>query len=73
MTAAAIRIIRSWSALRIITPDAAPVYEEVAPGAFLVTCHSGVSLAAIHAFETAGWIVDGTIPAAMEAFSLKRF
>lgn len=68
-----VRIIRSWAALRIITPDAAPIYEEIVPGAFLVTCHSGVSLAAIHAFETAGWIGEGNIPAAMQPFSLKRF
>lgn len=68
-----VRIIRSWAALRIITPDAAPVYEEVVPGAFLVTCHSGVSLAAIHAFETAGWIADGGIPDGMRDFSLTRF
>lgn len=68
-----VRIVRSWAALRIITPDAAPVYEELVPGAFLVTCHSGVSLAAIHALETAGWIVEGRIPDDMRAFSLKRF
>ncbi|MCM2474520.1 FAD-binding oxidoreductase [Rhizobium sp. CG5] len=68
-----VRIMRSWAALRIITPDAAPVYEEVLPGAFLVTCHSGVSLAAIHADETAGWIADGAIPDAMRDFGLRRF
>lgn len=68
-----VRIVRSWAALRIISPDAAPIYEEVVPGAFLVTCHSGVSLAAIHAFETAGWIGAGCIPTEMGDFSLKRF
>lgn len=68
-----IRVIRSWAALRIISPDAAPIYDEVAPGAYLVTCHSGVSLAAIHAFETAGWIADGHIPQTMNDFSLARF
>ncbi len=68
-----VRIVRSWAALRIITPDAAPIYEEVVPGAFLVTCHSGVSLAAIHALETARWIGEGRIPEQMWAFSLKRF
>jgi glycine/D-amino acid oxidase-like deaminating enzyme len=68
-----VHIIRSWAALRIISPDAAPIYEEVVPGAFLVTCHSGISLAAIHAFETAAWIGEGSIPGAMAAFSLRRF
>ncbi|MCD1634328.1 FAD-binding oxidoreductase [Martelella mediterranea] len=68
-----IRVVRSWSALRIITPDAAPAYEEVVPGAFLITCHSGVSLAALHAYESAGWLAEGAIPEAMAPFSLARF
>jgi glycine/D-amino acid oxidase-like deaminating enzyme len=68
-----VRVIRSWAALRIITPDAAPVYEEVARGAFLVTCHSGVSLAAIHARDTAGWIAEGAIPDTMSDFDRRRF
>lgn len=68
-----VRVIRSWAALRIISPDASPIYEEVVPGAFLVTCHSGVSLAAIHAFETARWIGEGGIPDRMKAFGRERF
>ncbi|WP_159948667.1 FAD-dependent oxidoreductase [Rhizobium sp. 18065] len=68
-----VRIIRSWSALRIISPDAAPIYEQVVPGAFLVTCHSGVSLAAIHANETAGWVEQGAIPPEMAGFDRRRF
>lgn len=68
-----VRIIRSWSALRIISPDAAPIYEEIVPGAFLVTCHSGVSLAAIHANETAGWVEQGGIPQEMAGFDRRRF
>lgn len=68
-----VRIIRSWAALRIISPDASPIYDEIVPGAFLVTCHSGVSLAAIHAFESARWIAEGRIPAEMTSFGLARF
>jgi glycine/D-amino acid oxidase-like deaminating enzyme len=68
-----VRVLRSWAALRIISPDAAPIYDELVSGAFLVTCHSGVSLAAIHAGETACWIADGAIPEDKDAFSLKRF
>jgi glycine/D-amino acid oxidase-like deaminating enzyme len=68
-----VRLVRSWSALRILSPDNAPVYDEIAPGAFLVTCHSGVSLAAIHADRVAGWIADGALPAEAAPFSLKRF
>ncbi|WP_145032934.1 NAD(P)/FAD-dependent oxidoreductase [Pantoea ananatis] len=68
-----VRVVRSWSALRIMSPDASPIYDEVSPGAFLVTCHSGVSLAAIHVFETAGWVADGKIPLAMRSFRMARF
>jgi glycine/D-amino acid oxidase-like deaminating enzyme len=68
-----VRVIRSWAALRVISPDASPIYDEIVPGAFLVTCHSGVSLAAIHAMETAIWIADGQIPDAMKTFGLDRF
>ena len=70
---AGLNVVRSWAALRIMSPDACPVYDEIAPGAFLVTCHSGVSLAAIHAAETAQWIAAGVVPASMRAFSLSRF
>jgi glycine/D-amino acid oxidase-like deaminating enzyme len=70
---AGVRAVRSWSALRIMSPDAAPIYEELVPGAFLVTCHSGVSLAAIHSFEAATWIAEGKIPESMAPFGLSRF
>jgi glycine/D-amino acid oxidase-like deaminating enzyme len=68
-----VNIVRSWAALRIISPDASPIYDEVAPGAFLVTCHSGVSLAAVHMKTVAAWIDRGAIPADMAAFGLERF
>ncbi|MCX5494379.1 FAD-dependent oxidoreductase [Kaistia dalseonensis] len=68
-----VRLVRSWSALRILAPDNAPIYHELAPGAFLVTCHSGVSLAAIHADRVAGWLSEGSLPAEAAPFSLDRF
>ncbi|MCB1388533.1 MAG: FAD-binding oxidoreductase [Rhodobacteraceae bacterium] len=68
-----VRLVRSWSALRILAPDNAPIYDEIAPGAFLVTCHSGVSLAAIHAGKVAGWIAGGSLPTEASPFSLARF
>jgi glycine/D-amino acid oxidase-like deaminating enzyme len=68
-----INIVRSWAALRIISPDASPIYDEIAPGAFLVTCHSGVSLAAVHMETVAQWVERGGIPAQMSAFGLQRF
>ena len=68
-----VRLVRSWAALRILAPDNAPIYHELAPGAFLVTCHSGVSLAAIHAERVAGWLAAGALPAEALPFSLDRF
>jgi glycine/D-amino acid oxidase-like deaminating enzyme len=68
-----VRLVRSWAALRILAPDNAPIYHELAPGAFLVTCHSGVSLAAIHAERVAGWIAAGSLPAEAAPFTLNRF
>jgi glycine/D-amino acid oxidase-like deaminating enzyme len=68
-----INVVRSWSALRIISPDASPIYDEIAPGAFLVTCHSGVSLAAVHMQTVAQWIDHGAIPTTMSGFGLQRF
>jgi glycine/D-amino acid oxidase-like deaminating enzyme len=45
-----VKLVRAWGALRIMTPDGIPIYEESksCPGAYLVTCHSGVTLGAFH-------------------------
>jgi glycine/D-amino acid oxidase-like deaminating enzyme len=55
---ARVRLVRAWGALRIMTPDGNPIYQqsETCPGAYAVTCHSGVTLAAIHAGTVAEWI-----------------
>lgn len=70
-----LNIVRMWSALRIMTPDGYPIYQqsESFPGAFLVTCHSGITLAAFHADKVAGAIVSGAIPADLNAFQENRF
>lgn len=69
------RLVRSWGALRIMTPDGFPIYQESVthPGAYVVTCHSGVTLAAQHAFTVAPWIAGGDIPSLLPAFSANRF
>ncbi|MGI4985776.1 MAG: NAD(P)/FAD-dependent oxidoreductase [Janthinobacterium lividum] len=68
------RIVRSWGALRIMTPDGLPVYEEsrAHPGAFIAICHSGVTLAAAHADTLASWIAGGARPDALDAFTTTR-
>ena len=69
------RIVRTWAALRVMSPDGFPMYQASAthPGAFAVTCHSGVTLAAQHAFTIAPWIAGGERPAAINAFPATRF
>jgi len=51
------RLVRAWGALRPLTPDGYPIYQESAscPGAYVVTSHSGVSLAAAHSFVIGPW------------------
>jgi hydrogen cyanide synthase HcnC len=69
------RIVRTWSALRIMSPDGFPIYaeSETHPGVFVVTCHSGVTLAAVHALELAPEILAGRLSERLAAFSPKRF
>ncbi len=71
----ALRIVRSWAALRVMTPDGLPVYEQSAqyPGAFVATCHSGVTLTAAHALALAPAIARGELPPAFAAYSARRF
>lgn len=70
-----LRLVRAWGALRVMTPDGYPIYQESrqCPGAFVVTCHSGVTLAANHVYSIAPWIVGGGSPAGVQAFTGDRF
>ena len=69
------RIVRTWAALRVMAPDGLPIYEQSSefPGAFVCTCHSGVTLAAAHALHYAGYVIDGALPPELARFSTKRF
>ncbi|WP_148252924.1 NAD(P)/FAD-dependent oxidoreductase [Aidingimonas lacisalsi] len=69
------RLIRAWGALRIMTPDGAPLYEASSryPGAYNLNCHSGISLAAFHANELARAIIDDRLEERWSAFSGARF
>ncbi|MBJ7223532.1 MULTISPECIES: NAD(P)/FAD-dependent oxidoreductase [unclassified Brenneria] len=70
-----VRAVRSWGALRVMSPDGFPIYDESEryPGAFLVTCHSGITLAPQHAGPVADWIAGGSKPDAIAGFSSRRF
>ena len=69
------RLVRSWGALRIMTPDGLPIYQRSAthPDAFLVTGHSGVTLAAAHARLLPLWIEGQADAPDLEAYSERRF
>ena len=57
------------------SPDGVPMYQESAthPGAYAVTCHSGVTLAAQHAFTIAPWVAGDERPSAIDAFPATCF
>ena len=68
-------LVRSWAALRIMSPDGLPIYEQSAthPGAYMATCHSGITLAAAHARFLPLWL-EGTKDAPdLSTFSEARF
>jgi glycine/D-amino acid oxidase-like deaminating enzyme len=68
-------VVRSWAALRVMTPDGFPVYAQSPqhPGAFLVTCHSGVTLAAVHGLDLAPMLARGRLAADLAPFRAERF
>ena len=70
-----LRTVRSWAALRVMSPDGFPIYQQSStqPGAFVVTCHSGITLAAAHALVLSKWIASDTQPDNLESFSGDRF
>ena len=70
-----LRVQRTWAALRIMTPDGFPVYlqSEAYPEAFSFSCHSGVTLAAVHAMDVSRWVLDGRVPSQYRCFHPERF
>ncbi|MFT4067941.1 NAD(P)/FAD-dependent oxidoreductase [Paraburkholderia sp.] len=70
-----VNVVRAWGALRVMTPDGYPIYEASTecPGAFLVTCHSGITLAANHAGAIADWIRGASEPVDINRFKASRF
>jgi len=59
-----------------MTRDGFPIYDQSGtyPGAFVVGCHSGVTLAANHALVLAPMIARGRLEAdVVGAFSARRF
>ena len=71
---AGLNVVRTWSALRVMSPDGFPIYDQSQsfPGAFVATCHSGVTLAANHVLALAPLIREGALPAEFQPFSARR-
>ena len=69
------QLVRSWGALRVLSPDGLPIYQEsrTMPGAFLVTCHSGITLSAAHARLLPDWLERGATAPDLEVFGEDRF
>ncbi len=69
------QLVRSWGALRVLSPDGLPIYQESAemPGAYLVTCHSGITLAAAHARFLPDWLEGTEAAPDLEVFGEARF
>ncbi|WP_011581268.1 MULTISPECIES: NAD(P)/FAD-dependent oxidoreductase [Chelativorans] len=70
-----LNVVRMWSALRVLSCDGYPIYahSNTHPGAYLVTCHSGVTLAAAHAHRLAPSIHSGSWDPIISSFGLERF
>jgi glycine/D-amino acid oxidase-like deaminating enzyme len=71
-----VNVVRTWSAIRVMTQDGFPIYDEseTHPGAFVLCCHSGVTLCANHALSVAPMIARGALDTSLVApFSARRF
>lgn len=71
-----LNVVRMWAGVRVMTADGFPIYDqsETCPGAFVVCCHSGVTLAANHALSLAPMIAAGHLDSNLVgAFSARRF
>lgn len=71
----ALNVVRMWSALRVLSRDGYPIYAQskTHPGAYLVTCHSGVTLAAAHANRLVPALLSGGRDTIIGSFGLERF
>jgi hydrogen cyanide synthase HcnC len=73
---ARLNVVRCWAALRVMPKDGFPIYDQSdsCPGAYLATCHSGVTLAANHALVLPPLIDAGKLAAEnLDAFRARRF
>ncbi|MDR3672025.1 MAG: FAD-dependent oxidoreductase [Holophaga sp.] len=72
---AALNVIRTWAGFRVLPIDGNPIYDQSssAPGAFIATGHSGITLAAGIALDLAPQFLAGQLGAEFNPFSARRF
>jgi glycine/D-amino acid oxidase-like deaminating enzyme len=72
---ATVNVVRTWGALRVMSADTFPIYEASpsCPGAFVATCHSGITLAPQHGVALVDWIRGGEMPEDIRQFNGRRF
>ena len=70
-----VRVVRAWAALRVMTPDGKPIYQQSSqyPGAYGIACHSGVTLAAAHVELVSDWLLGNAKNELLDQFSASRF
>ncbi|WP_335945510.1 FAD-dependent oxidoreductase [Pseudomonas sp. G166] len=70
-----VRLVRAWGALRVMSADGFPIYEapQAWAGLSIISCHSGVTLAAAHALRLAPWIAGEFDDPMLKPFGLHRF
>ena len=69
------KVVRGWGCLRVMSPDGLPMYQRfagAAGGVMLTTCHSGVTLAALHAVDLPLWVTEQSAFPAIASFSEAR-
>lgn len=72
---ARVKLVRSWAALRIMSPDGLPIYQRspTYQGAGFVTCHSGITLSPVHARLLPYWLAENETEVDLSPFSERRF
>ncbi|BBK30811.1 glycine/D-amino acid oxidase-like deaminating enzyme [Stella humosa] len=72
---ARVKMVRTWLGLRVLSPDGFPVYmeSETHPGAYVAICHSGNTLAAVHANDLAEAFLAHRLPDTLAPFHPRRF
>lgn len=70
-----LNMVRAWGGIRPMTEDSFPVYDTYpdCPGLFSANCHSGVTLAPVHAMRLAPIIAEGRVTPQVAAMSARRF